>query len=189
MHAVIDVETTGLPIRMKGNQYFAPSELDKYERSRVVQVTAKVGDEVVNEYIYPTFDFVIENHHIHGITTEKAKSQGRSFEDVGQLLMEMFHRRGVETVVGHNIEFDLHVLRSEALRHGMTSLNIFLRDAKKRDTMTMGRIRMGQRKNPKLDELYLALTGSERVEENKHNSLYDVEDTDRCYNIMTGNIS
>tara|TARA_R110002073_G_scaffold264089_1_gene427127 strand:- start:1773 stop:2972 length:1200 start_codon:yes stop_codon:yes gene_type:complete len=66
--------------------------------------------------VKPT-DFKVEATEIHGISHETAVTQGVDFIDIYYIFADIFSQCSV--VVAHNLKFDVHVLESECLRHGL----------------------------------------------------------------------
>ena len=180
MYLILDTETNGLPQTPGWNKYYSPKALKYYDNARVVQITAKLGDEILDMYIKPD-GFDIENADIHGVTQDLANAKGIPFKEAGEKLNSMIQKSHM--IVGHNIKFDIAVLLSEAHRHDMEDLYRRLLNKTFKDTMDIARFKF--RKQMKLDVLYFHLFQQERIEEQKHNSLYDVLDTERCFKAMT----
>ncbi len=179
MYLVLDTETTGIPDRAGWNKYYPPHILKHYEGARVVQITAKLGEEILDVYIKPE-GFIIENSEIHGVTQNMAEERGITFSEAGYKFLDMLLRS--DKIVGHNVPFDYSVLLSEAHRHGIKDLYSTLMNKEFEDTMHIAKLKY--RKRMKLDDLYSHLFKKERIEEQKHNSLYDVLDTEMCYQAM-----
>ncbi len=183
MFLIFDTETTGFP-----KDWNAPiTDLDNWPR--VVQLAWQIHDvngalvEVQDHIIYPDgFDIPFNATKVHGISTERAKSEGRPLTDVlaeFELALEK-----CEYLVGHNVNFDLNVTGCEYYRgQGANPL-----DAKKTldsCTETTAKLcelpggRGGRFKLPKLEELHLHLFGEGFAE--AHNAAFDVEATARVF--------
>lgn len=192
---VMDIETTGLPKTMGWDLYYPYTELDKYNTSRVIQLSwalykadgELMGDDV-NDYLLHCEDInQIENTSIHGITYEKLQEEGSSWDKV----MPHFQKDVVlsNMIVAHNLLFDLNVLSADMYRHGHHHVVDLLAKKDRYCTMDEGRILTnielpsGHLKNPKLSELYHFLF-QEKMK-NQHNSKYDVIHTSRCFFEMT----
>jgi DNA polymerase III epsilon subunit-like protein len=114
----IDTETTGLP------RYSATTETEKWPR--IVQLAWSLYDsdgnrESQNSFIiYPT-DFTIprDSARIHGITTERAKTEGVSLHKVLPQFNADVER--AKTVIAHNADFDMPIITTEFLRCRMTT--------------------------------------------------------------------
>ncbi len=175
-----DTETTGLP-----KDYKAPSS-DTDNWPRLVQLswilTTEVGEEVgKGDYIVKPSGFIIPDisSSIHGISTEKAMSEGKPLEDVLNAFMKDFNKSTI--IVGHNIDFDKKIVGCELIRTGKKDLI-----ADKPSICTMkstvefckipGKI---DYKYPKLQELHFKLFNN--YFEDAHNSACDISATKKCY--------
>jgi DNA polymerase III epsilon subunit-like protein len=114
---VFDTETTGLP----QTQFISPDTLNKWPT--IVQFSYIIFDTELNDII-ESKDYIIklpksisiseESSKIHGITNEISLKQGVIITDV---LNEFFYYlRGVDALVGHNVRFDLNMVKVELLR-------------------------------------------------------------------------
>jgi DNA polymerase III epsilon subunit-like protein len=205
---VFDTETTGLPETKLINQ----DTLDKWPH--IVQFSYIIYDTEKKALIQNGIkDFIIKiptdvkisdySIQLHGITSEISTSQGG---DVGEVFKEFFHDIiTVDQVVGHNISFDLNMVRVELLRLiylnnkklSTEEINIFYKKflytlnnlqnitCTLHDSIELCNIialnKNGKpyQKFPKLLELHKKLFDSEPS--NLHNSLNDVLITLRCF--------
>lgn len=114
---VFDTETTGLP----QTKILNPDTLGQWPT--VVQFSYIIFDTDLND-IVESKDAVIkvpesisiseESSKIHGITNEVSKNSGVIINDV---LNEFFYDlRSVNGIIGHNINFDLNMVKVELLR-------------------------------------------------------------------------
>ena len=114
---VFDTETTGLP----QSKYISPSTLHQWPH--IVQFSYVIYDTSLNDIIL-TKDYIIklsesilipeESSKIHGITNEISRQKGVVINDV---ISEFFYLlRGVDMLIGHNIEFDINMIKVELLR-------------------------------------------------------------------------
>lgn len=185
MYLIFDTETTGLPVFNKTGYYRFPSYryLNKYNTSRIVSISWIVANEKREQikhayHIIRPLDFTIDNTskavEIHGITAEIANEKGISwhvmYDEFIQDLMKC------DTIVAHNIQFDVSVLLSEMHRYNKEIGISTLLNKKRICTMKMGKDAMGATKLPKLSELYEFLY-NEPIQ-NAHNASYD---TLYCY--------
>ncbi len=203
---VFDTETTGLPKSKIMNQDTL------HHWPHIVQLSYLIYD-ISNNQINKTSDHIIkllddivipdEASNIHGITTQMSKEKGI-------LLLDAFHEffedlKTVDKLVGHNISFDINMIKIELLRfiHTRDKYNIPKEGLKKhkydlylitnfenvnctlQETIELCNIlalnRFGKTyvKYPKLMELHEKLFGS--VPNNLHNSLVDILITLRCF--------
>lgn len=178
----IDTETTGLP------KYYVTNDLEKWPR--VVQLAWSLYDsdgtrESLNSFIiYPTdFTIPMDSARIHGITTERAKTEGVSLHKV----LPQFNNdvEKATTIIAHNAEFDLPIVNTEFMRF---NLETNLHKKQKFCTMKTQKIisycklpsTSGRGyKWPTLNELHLQLFETEFTD--SHNASADVEACARCY--------
>lgn len=180
-----DTECNGLPFSNKLGVD------DTSNWPRMIQLAWLVTDEHGNilkrqsHIIYPQ-GFIITNEveNLTGITTSRAKSEGVNLRTVLNEFMDDLV--DAELVIGHNIDFDKHVLGCELYREGLdydTLLN-------KESVCTMQRSTnfcaipnpnsyYGGYKWPKLEELYQKLFNT--TLSYAHDALSDVEATRKCY--------
>jgi DNA polymerase III epsilon subunit-like protein len=180
MYVFLDTETSGLPGR-----WSAPAS-DIANWPRLVQVAWLCCDadgQVTTscEYLIKPQGFTISRRatQLHGITTDRARAEG---VDLGPVLIELSAAlRSAQTVVGHNLDFDLKVIQAEWIRADMK--NAF---ARKRKCCTMKASTDYCRipgpygyKWPKLDELHRKLLGCSF--DGAHGALADTEACMRCF--------
>lgn len=129
---------------------------------------------------------------IHGITTGKAKTEGAPVDVVlGDFAGDLLQ---ADLIVGHNIDFDVEVVREELERIGAQEASEKLTSTPVVDTMKEtvelcaipypeGEPRKYdtgcEYKYPKLRELYKVLFGKDF--ENAHDALADIRATRECY--------
>lgn len=179
-----DTETTGLP---KNKNYKAPaSDLDTWSTARLVQlgyIFDLDGGRTESEYLIRPDGFEIPEFasKIHGITNSYALENGKPVTDVLGEFRELIC--SADLLVGHNLDYDFHVLGSEYVRaFGNNPL-----DGKKvYDTMLIGTNycklpgnRIGSYKYPKLTELYQFLFNQPLPQ--THTALDDIRNTLTCY--------
>jgi DNA polymerase III epsilon subunit-like protein len=180
MYLFFDTETTGLPKNWK-----APvTDLSNWPR--LVQLAYLFYDRngtKINSgnYIIKPEGFTIPNDasRIHGITTEKASSSGRSLK----LVLEEFILlvEDAEIIVAHNISFDEKIVGAEFLRNNLPNI---LDRKKKICTMASTTSFCAidgpyGYKWPKLSELHYKLfkTGFEE----QHDASVDITATAKCF--------
>lgn len=176
-----DTETTGLP-----HDYDALA-FDTLNWPRMVQLSWILTDNKGN--VLSTHDYIIrpdgyeipeKSASIHGISTEKAMSEGLPLDSVLAVFVATLD--SAEYIVGHNISFDIHVVDAEFFRRGV---DVQLSSKKSYCTMLAGTDycklpgRYGHYKWPKLQELHKILFGVEF--DGAHNSAADVEATCKCF--------
>lgn len=172
MELVIDTETTGL------TSLSFVTERNYKQWPRLVQIAwGLVGEasiEMDDSAIIKPVGFSIPSKavEIHGITQKQALDEGEDLKHQLKTLSNVMER--ADTIVAHNLNFDLGVIQSEAMR-----LNIPLTFPEKRQcTAYLGqaylRKEKGQRISdfPRLGELHQLLFGVDY--EPKHNAQSDV---------------
>lgn len=180
-----DTETTGKPLNYKA------SVTDLYNWPRLVQLAWIMADKDGNMLkkksviIKPDgFSIPDDSVAVHGITTERALRDGSPINDV----LEEFatDMSLAEHIVGHNIDFDQHIVGAELCRLGM-DFNALM---DKPCTCTMKastnfcaipnpNTYFGGYKWPSLQELYQKLFN--RSFEDAHDALADITATKECY--------
>ena len=180
---VFDTETTGLP---KSRNY---KNSDDFKNARLIQFSGILYDfteyKLVEEFdIYIQRDgFTINNSHIHKITNEFVDKNGKPISEFFKTLKKILKKKPC-VMVGHNISFDLSIIKSELFRYNKLKLlekfnkiNCFC-TMKSCVNITKIKRKNGGYKYPKLKELYEYIFGSEP--KNLHNSLYDTRYTLDC---------
>ena len=107
---------------------------------RIVSIAWMVTD-VSGNWIHEGYEIIkqsdlipIDSVRVHGITDEKAATQGVDIKDVLQRILD--HSKGVKVFVAHNIDFDLPILQSEFYRNGFEKIPF--KRVRKRCTMKKG---------------------------------------------------
>lgn len=180
MYLFFDTETTGLPKSWK-----APiSDLGNWPH--IVQIAWALFNEegkqfAFHDHMIKPEGFVIPESAtaIHGISTEKARKEGRP---IAAVLKEFSSAiPGVACLVAHNLDFDEKMVRVELLRQGMPD---GLQAIKKICTMK-GSTEYCKipgpygNKWPKLSELHIKLFDSDF--EDQHNAASDVRCCAKCF--------
>ena len=180
-----DTETTGTP-----RNYKAPIS-DSYNWPRLVQLAWIMADKNGNILkkksliIRPSgFTIPADAAAVHGITTEKAEREGVLLHDVLEEFEMDLSFAG--QIVGHNIDFDQHIVGAELYRLGMN--NGILMDKPCICTMKSStdfcaipnpNPYFGGYKWPSLQELYCKLFGHEFSD--AHDALADITATKECF--------
>jgi DNA polymerase III epsilon subunit-like protein len=174
-----DTETTGL-FGKGGDPRLVQLAWELYQEDGTL-----LGSD--NYIIYPDgFEIPYFIAQIHGITTARAKREGRDLRKV----LEVFAGDANDCVelVAHNMAFDGKMIGSEFTKMGMhVELGMTLMGKKRTCTMTHSRItefcalprKGGGYKVPKLHELHQALFGCKF--ENAHDASADVAATAKCF--------
>ena len=193
MFIIIDTETTGFPVQPNRGYYYDPSQIAFYDSSRMVSICWALykndGTLVSTDYsiVKPT-DFTIDNKSIatsiHGITQEIAEKRGKGIHRIMSKLAGDIE--WADTIVGHNIIFDLHILLSELYRYQYKKEAKQLRSLTRYCTMKHGTplTKLPSKfykkyKFPKLSELYKHLFN--KSFDGAHNAFADVKACAKCY--------
>lgn len=180
MYLFFDTETTGLPKNWK-----AP--ITDFENwPRLVQLAYQIFDDYgtlikEGDFIVKPSGFTIptEASSIHGITNERAYSEGKSLSKVLEefkFLLDEAH-----TIVAHNVSFDEKIIGCEYLRLNLSNPLV---DKDKICTMESSTDYCAISgpygyKWPKLSELHSKLFNSDFEE--AHNAIIDIQATSKCF--------
>lgn len=147
---------------------------------RVIQLCWALYDKnhqiicVKNHLIYPE-NFKVNGTRIHGITQTIARNKGKKYNDViGQFARDI---DCVQHVIGHNIAFDIRVIKMEDTLRG---LDVYDEIKKKNIICTMKKLKEfcntlgknGQIKYPRLDEAYTIVCNKDIAKH--HDAKWDV---------------
>lgn len=183
-YLVLDTETTGLP-----SESFLP---------HIVQLSMVLFEEDVSKYydeiIYIEEDVLLteESVAIHGITRDMIRNGGKNINEGLDWLFEVLYEGDV-TIVGHNIDFDIYMIKLALQREQQLDLITLLENTPTICTMKSS-INLCQLKRksdnykgknhtfkyPKLSELYQHCFQTPPPS-NTHNSLVDTIITTRCF--------
>ena len=179
MSLIIDIETTGLPSRIN-NKYYLYSELDKYNNSRIVQISFMLCNEKLEnielkDFIVKRDNFSISNYQFHGITNDISTKKGIQFIEIAKILSK--YLKHISHIISHNANFDINIINSELHRYGLNTIIDELLSKKILCTMEHTKYLVGIYNNrgikyPSLSELYNFVLNKNM--ENAHNSMYDV---------------
>lgn len=181
MYLIFDTETTGLP-----RDYHAPmSEVDNWPR--LVQLAWQLHDArggllSHHNYIIRPEGFTVPYNaeKVHGISTKRALEEGHELKSI----LEIFESDVVKAkyLVGHNIEFDIHVVGAEFIRKTsempLAANRLDTKDLST-DFCAIPGGRGGKFKWPTLTELHQKLFGVGFGD--AHDAAYDVDATARCF--------
>lgn len=180
MYLFFDTETNGLPRDWK-----APvTNLSNWPR--LVQIAWVLFDEDGkelgrNDHIIRPIGFTIPSDasSIHGITTERALSEGVDLQHVLDEFMTQLDQS--KSLVAHNISFDEKIVGAEFLRFGMENIIPLKRQICTMQGSTDFCAIPGNYgyKWPKLEELHFKLFGRSFSE--AHNAAADINATADCF--------
>ena len=114
---VFDTETTGLP----KSKIMNPDTLNLWPH--IVQFSYVIYDTILND-IVESSDTIVklkdgitipeESIKIHGVTNEVSQKNG---SNINSILSKFFYNlRNVDLLVGHNVSFDINMVKVELLR-------------------------------------------------------------------------
>lgn len=172
---IFDVETTGLPT-IRDAFY---KKLDVYDSSRIVSIAWRLIDVDYDEELSNNYFIVKPDNYtipekatkIHGISNEQALSEGIIFYDIVEKLHQDLFK--CDTIVAHNISFDINILKSELFRNDFIG-TLELINTKKvfctmRESMKSGLVKTFT----SLTKIYTMIYKDEDIS-NAHNAYYDV---------------
>lgn len=180
MYLFFDTETTGLPRNWK-----APvTDLNNWPR--MIQIAWILTDDKGNEIestefiVKPEgFTIPVEASNIHGISTEKAISDG---EELNKILIRFSGLADkADFIIAHNISFDEKIVGAEFLRKGVnTDFEIKPKLCTMKSSTNYCKLSgpYGY-KWPTLSELHIKLFGKDFV--GAHDALADIMATERCF--------
>lgn len=171
---VFDTETTGL---LNAKLPVEESTLDYFpfvvQFSWILFDTRTYKFQEYDYYIKCPIPVPIESTNCHGITTSMSVVRGYSFAKTFAIFNECMNQ--CDLIVGHNIHFDLTVLKAECLRNQIP----FQLTKPTYCTMKSTTKMCGLGKYPRLAFLHQFLFQEEA--ENLHSSMIDVLVSVRCY--------
>ena len=176
-----DTETTGIP-----KDYKAPcTNTDNWPR--LIQLGWLLTDAAGrilsegNHIVRPDgFEIPKAASDVHGITTEFALENGKPLLDV--IFAFGADLNQAECVIGHNLDYDLHIVGAEYVRLGYDSRIMFARPTLCTMQATIQYCNIPGRfgpKWPKLMELYTKLFGQEF--DGAHDAMADIVATKECF--------
>jgi DNA polymerase-3 subunit alpha len=182
-----DVETTGLP-KFKNDgvsRYYDPCHTKFYDSSRVVSISWILSDDK-DHNILSTDNFIVKpdkfiipqfSINIHNITNNMAHTKGKNMRYV----LDQFYEDIclADILVGHNVEFDINVIKSEMFRYNKINMCTTMDEKIKQCTLQIGQKFLNIGFRPKLEFLFEKLFNEKP--KNCHNSLYDSLYSMNCY--------
>lgn len=182
MFLFFDTETTGLP-----RDWNAPvDKLDNWPR--IVQIAWLVYDLEgkklsENQFIVRPEGFIIpeDSAKVHGISTEKAITEGEDLGKVLKLFSEDIGKAGL--LVAHNLSFDEKIVGAEFLRrqveNSLAEVQKFCTMSSTIDFCKIPSATSSNYKWPKLSELHFKLFGKDF--EDAHDAFVDTAACARCF--------
>jgi DNA polymerase III epsilon subunit-like protein len=160
---VLDTETTGF-----------------YERDIVLQLSYIIFNpkhtlKKFDHYVKIDPKVKISNSNIHGITNKICETKGIPISDILNMFCEDL--KICKALIGHNLQFDIRMLKSEFNRLSLNSDILTTKTIE--DTMVLGREKYPKGTKMKLGDLHKLELNTEM--ENAHNALYDVIATMNVY--------
>ena len=175
---VIDTETTGLPARYLTATTKNVSNWDGCRLLSIAVVEYNDAHEEQDFYYKLVKDpngVSVTGTEIHGITQEMVDSDGVPLEDVFNFLQACHYFQ--PHLVAHNAAFDMNVIKSELIRHGMD--HTFMDEFNVTCSLKLARSIYKGSQCCKLGSLYKRLCNSEL--EGAHNALADCRGCSAVY--------
>jgi len=188
---ILDTETTGLPMNISYGNFPDPKKTEDYESSRILQIGYIIlkKDKIISEkemLIRPEKEYKIPKGVPEGVIIpyEKAKL-GICIDEAFSVFLDDLKK--VETIVAHNITFDINIILSECYRRKSEYLwdNIIeqIKSKKQYCTMLHGKAFLKSKKSPRLTELFKVFSKEEWTQ--KHTALNDANACLVCYRGLT----
>lgn len=182
----LDTETTGIPPKD------ADWKVDFEQFPHICQLAWKFRGREENHIIYPEGWTIPDDvAKIHGITTERAIREGELFENIRDIFIADCNE--AKLIVGHNIYFDISIIKAEIMRLGAYCdyVEYALYKGKRIDTMKRSKLfvgatfQNGRIKFPRLEELYARCFPGETFP--AHDAIEDVRAVERCLPVLVEN--
>ena len=164
MKLFFDLETTGLPLQKEFDVWYPPEELDKYDKSRIIEIGIIVVDK---EKIIYTLNSLIKPDNfkklepiitkITGITDDDILKEGKDLNEIFKVIKEIFEKFPIKVINSYNINFDYNVLLSEAYRIHDNELINTIKNVKKECTLQIATKYFKMERYPKLEYVYKIL--------------------------------
>lgn len=180
MYLFFGTKATGIP------KYWNNPLTDIFNWPRMVRIAWILYDSNANEIsrkdytIKPQgFTIPIEASNIHGITTQKAISNGVDLKIVLIELQKLINQSVY--LIAHDINFDEKIIGAEFLRNNISNLIPLKGRISTMDSITRFHTQRGNYlyKSPKLSELYKELFATSFEE--THNACIDLNVTAKCF--------
>jgi len=156
MSIILDVETNGLP-RSQTNQ-------NAYQGLHVIELAylhMETKIEFSSLICHDDADMVDVSNttRFHGITKDLIDTKGRHAMQVLNEFYDFLVTHDIHTIIGHNVEFDIHFLISESVFYNHENLTCRLQNMKSICTMKDSRVTkyMQSSKWPRLEEVYMKI--------------------------------
>jgi DNA polymerase III epsilon subunit-like protein len=179
LYLFVDTETTGLI----DNNETDPAKIPRLVSISWIICNSKKRELENKTYIIKPDSFVIpaDSTAIHGITTEYALENGVNLLPVLQELKKFIST--VNYVIGHNILYDLTIIKGEfhrnSIKFSVKKLNKYCTMLNSIQYCKLPSLYNNSYKYPKLAELYNILYQTEL--ENQHDALADVTACMKCF--------
>lgn len=198
MFLVFDLETTGLPVRLRGigsSGYYPPQHTNRYDKSRVVQIAIIGVDRDYNklyecEFKVKDVDDLMDSTRFHGITEEILERDGVLFKDIITDIKNVL--TDCEGFIAHNADFDMNILCSELIRRGYQDIaeTIYKKPlycSMKRFKNEIGIKNAYGIKYPSLTEFYKWVFGTDAEIKNAHDAMGDTTALIECLQEIKNN--
>ena len=180
---VFDLETTGLPLRVKGDY----TNNEKFNTSRLLEIGWKVMNEVgeilksENQYIIPEMPSEFAIHPVaaslNKLSVEIIKNKGITLESIADKLVQDI--KECKMIIAHNAEFDVNILMNECHRRNLQTLLSAIKECKVVCSKELFIQKFNKKwKGSSLDNMYYFFFKEKRT--NQHNTDTDTADLCRC---------
>lgn len=164
-YIVLDVETNGIPSKRIDSRSDVCNHISAYDGLHVIEL-AFLHPQTCTElatllhHTDPKFIDLMYTTRFHGITKEMIDATGRPAIDVFREFYAFLVKHNIQTIVAHNVEFDMGFLISESIFYGLPELTKLLTTINIVCTMKDARVSrfMGSSKWPKLIEVFRKIT-------------------------------
>ena len=189
---VLDVETNGIPKKRISNRTEIPRHLKAYEGLHVIEL-AYLHPSSSTEYtslIHHNDPSMIDVHfttRFHGINNDMIQNTGNTAIHVLTHFYHFLVDHNIQTIVAHNVDFDVQFLISESIFYNLPELTHLLMNVCTVCTMKDARAStfMGSSKWPRLQEIFCKITHEKP--KLMHRALQDCHSCHVVYNHLFGN--
>ena len=170
---ILDTETTGLNVN-EGHKILSFGAVK-------IKNDSIINNEILDEFVNPERDIPFASRNIHYITEDKVKDKPNIFE-IEKKISDFIENT---ILVGHNIDFDINIIKSELFRLNKINIIEIMNNKKIFCTMKYYENQFNKSK-PSLAECYFKLYN--KMIAGAHNSKYDIVYTMKIFEKYLKNI-